>query len=134
MDLFLGNYVVEENEGLTVKSPLEADRDWKYYAVSSTFIFLSVVISRSYFLISRNTFFFVVYLMLTNFCVHSLWLFLFVYVIFRYKMRIVVMLYLCYLVVMCTKCWRIHVFYVRLVYLVLVFAFLLLYTLLMIFS
>ncbi|BFZ13223.1 hypothetical protein BsWGS_16262 [Bradybaena similaris] len=33
MDLFLGNYIVEENEGLTVKSPLEADRDWKYYAV-----------------------------------------------------------------------------------------------------
>ncbi|CAL1547866.1 unnamed protein product [Lymnaea stagnalis] len=33
MDLFLGNYLVEENEGLTLKSPLDSSRDWKYYAV-----------------------------------------------------------------------------------------------------
>ncbi|XP_055891837.1 phosphatidylinositol-3-phosphatase SAC1-like isoform X1 [Biomphalaria glabrata] len=38
MDLFLGNYIVEENEGLTVKSPLESARDWKYYAVPVIFL------------------------------------------------------------------------------------------------
>jgi len=38
MDLFLGNYIVEEGEGLTVKSPLDTDRDWKYYAVPIIFI------------------------------------------------------------------------------------------------
>ncbi|GFO16307.1 phosphatidylinositide phosphatase sac1 [Plakobranchus ocellatus] len=38
MDLFLGNYLVEENEGLTTKSPLESDRDWKYYAVPVIFV------------------------------------------------------------------------------------------------
>ncbi|GFR66936.1 phosphatidylinositide phosphatase SAC1 [Elysia marginata] len=38
MDLFLGNYIVEESEGLTSKSPLEVDRDWKYYAVPVIFI------------------------------------------------------------------------------------------------
>ncbi|XP_035829219.1 phosphatidylinositol-3-phosphatase SAC1 isoform X2 [Aplysia californica] len=38
MDLFLGNYSVDEGEGLTVKSPLDSDRDWKYYAVPIIFI------------------------------------------------------------------------------------------------
>ncbi|RUS70045.1 hypothetical protein EGW08_022194 [Elysia chlorotica] len=38
IDLFLGNYIVEENEGLTTKSPYEVDRDWKYYAVPVIFI------------------------------------------------------------------------------------------------
>lgn len=35
MDLFLGNYVVEENEGVVKPSPLQLERDWKFYAVSS---------------------------------------------------------------------------------------------------
>ena len=35
IDLFLGNYVVEETEDITRPSPLRADRDWKFYAVSS---------------------------------------------------------------------------------------------------
>jgi len=34
IDLFLGNYVVEENEGVTKPSPLRPERDWKVYAVS----------------------------------------------------------------------------------------------------
>jgi len=34
MDLFLGNYVVEENEGIAKPSPLQLERDWKFYAVS----------------------------------------------------------------------------------------------------
>ncbi|XP_059158724.1 phosphatidylinositol-3-phosphatase SAC1-like isoform X2 [Physella acuta] len=39
MDLFLGNYIVEEDEGLTANSsPLENNRDWKYYAVPVIFI------------------------------------------------------------------------------------------------
>ncbi|KAK7498060.1 hypothetical protein BaRGS_00010648 [Batillaria attramentaria] len=33
IDLFLGNHVVEETEGLTTSSPLSQQRDWKYYAV-----------------------------------------------------------------------------------------------------
>ena len=34
IDLFLGNYVVEESEGVTKPSPLRPERDWKVYAVS----------------------------------------------------------------------------------------------------
>lgn len=33
MDLFLGNYIVEENEGVVRPSPLQSERDWKFYAV-----------------------------------------------------------------------------------------------------
>ncbi|PVD21279.1 hypothetical protein C0Q70_19450 [Pomacea canaliculata] len=33
IDLFLGNHVVEETEGLTSRSPLAVQRDWKYYAI-----------------------------------------------------------------------------------------------------
>ncbi|KAK3785177.1 hypothetical protein RRG08_021975 [Elysia crispata] len=38
IDLFLGNYTVEESEGVTLKSPLDLERDWKYYAVPVIFI------------------------------------------------------------------------------------------------
>ena len=39
IDLFLGHYRVEENEGIAKPSPLQLDRDWKFYAVSGlTFI------------------------------------------------------------------------------------------------
>jgi len=34
IDLFLGNYQVEENEGISKPSPLQSERDWKFYAVS----------------------------------------------------------------------------------------------------
>ena len=34
-DLFLGNYQVDENEGLTLPSSLKQEHDWKFYAVSS---------------------------------------------------------------------------------------------------
>lgn len=34
IDLILGNYTVEENEGISRPSPLQAERDWKFYAVS----------------------------------------------------------------------------------------------------
>lgn len=37
IDLFLGNYQVEESEGLSKPSPLQSDRDWKFYAVSYGF-------------------------------------------------------------------------------------------------
>lgn len=33
-DLFLGNYQVEDTEGITKPSPLRQGRDWKFYAVS----------------------------------------------------------------------------------------------------
>ena len=33
MDLLLGNYIVDENEGITKTSPLRTERDWKFYAV-----------------------------------------------------------------------------------------------------
>jgi hypothetical protein len=39
MDLFLGNYVVEENEGVIRPSPLQSERDWKFYAVRFLYIF-----------------------------------------------------------------------------------------------
>lgn len=38
MDLFLGNYVVEENEGVIRPSPLQSERDWKFYAVPVIFV------------------------------------------------------------------------------------------------
>jgi len=38
MDLFLGNYSVDEGEGLTTRSPLDSERDWKYYAVPIIFV------------------------------------------------------------------------------------------------
>jgi hypothetical protein len=36
IDLFLGNHIVEETEGLTTSSPLSVQRDWKFYAVSGS--------------------------------------------------------------------------------------------------
>ncbi|KAK7114539.1 hypothetical protein V1264_000589 [Littorina saxatilis] len=33
IDLFLGNHIVEETEGLSVRSPLATQRDWKFYAI-----------------------------------------------------------------------------------------------------
>ncbi|KAK2166809.1 hypothetical protein LSH36_35g08022 [Paralvinella palmiformis] len=38
IDLFLGNYVVEENEGVTKPSPLRPERDWKVYALPAIFM------------------------------------------------------------------------------------------------
>ncbi|KAL4234585.1 Phosphatidylinositide phosphatase SAC1 [Mactra antiquata] len=38
IDLFLGNYQVEENEGITKPSPLQNDRDWKFYAIPVIFV------------------------------------------------------------------------------------------------
>jgi hypothetical protein len=35
IDLFLGNYQVEENEGISKPSPFQTERDWKFYAVRS---------------------------------------------------------------------------------------------------
>ena len=35
IDLFLGHYRVEENEGIAKPSPLQPDRDWKFYAVGN---------------------------------------------------------------------------------------------------
>ncbi|XP_014783783.1 phosphatidylinositol-3-phosphatase SAC1 [Octopus bimaculoides] len=37
IDLFLGNYLVEEQEGITRPSPLVNDRDWKFYALPAVF-------------------------------------------------------------------------------------------------
>ena len=34
IDLFLGNYVVDTNEGISKPSPLETHRDWRFMAVS----------------------------------------------------------------------------------------------------
>ncbi|XP_052818647.1 phosphatidylinositol-3-phosphatase SAC1-like [Mya arenaria] len=38
IDLFLGNYIVEENEGVSKPSPLGSDRDWKFYAIPVIFV------------------------------------------------------------------------------------------------
>ncbi|KAH3768791.1 hypothetical protein DPMN_170007 [Dreissena polymorpha] len=38
IDLFLGNYEVEENEGVARPSPLQTDRDWKFYAIPVIFL------------------------------------------------------------------------------------------------
>ncbi|XP_052060414.1 phosphatidylinositol-3-phosphatase SAC1-like isoform X1 [Mytilus californianus] len=38
MDLFLGNYIVEENEGVVRPSPLQSERDWKFYAIPVIFV------------------------------------------------------------------------------------------------
>ncbi|XP_067650738.1 phosphatidylinositol-3-phosphatase SAC1-like [Haliotis asinina] len=38
IDLFLGNYQVEETEGLTTASPLTVERDWKFYAIPVIFL------------------------------------------------------------------------------------------------
>lgn len=37
VDLLLGNYIVEEQEGITRPSPLTTDRDWKFYALPAVF-------------------------------------------------------------------------------------------------
>jgi hypothetical protein len=38
MDLFLGNYVVQNTEGRSTPSPLEKNRDWKFYALPTLLI------------------------------------------------------------------------------------------------
>ncbi|XP_053401252.1 phosphatidylinositol-3-phosphatase SAC1-like [Mercenaria mercenaria] len=38
IDLFLGNYQVEENEGITKPSPFQTERDWKFYAIPVIFV------------------------------------------------------------------------------------------------
>ena len=45
IDLFLGNYVVDANEGISKPSPLETHRDWRFMAVS----LLSVLCCNLYF-------------------------------------------------------------------------------------
>ena len=52
IDLFLGNHIVEETEGLTTRSPLAVQRDWKFYAVS---IFTDLPLWSSYNLHSSET-------------------------------------------------------------------------------
>ena len=42
MDLFLGNYLVEENEGIATPAPLQTERDWKFYAVRLLTLFVDV--------------------------------------------------------------------------------------------
>lgn len=38
IDLFLGNYQVEESEGISKASPLRQDKDWKFYALPAIFL------------------------------------------------------------------------------------------------
>lgn len=38
IDLILGNYIVEENEGVVSPSPLQTERDWKFYAIPVIFV------------------------------------------------------------------------------------------------
>ncbi|XP_064641068.1 phosphatidylinositol-3-phosphatase SAC1-like [Lineus longissimus] len=38
IDLFLGNYIVEESEGITKQSPFKVDKDWKFYALPTIFV------------------------------------------------------------------------------------------------
>ncbi|XP_060553328.1 phosphatidylinositol-3-phosphatase SAC1-A-like isoform X2 [Ruditapes philippinarum] len=38
IDLFLGNYQVEENEGISKPSPFQTERDWKFYAIPVIFV------------------------------------------------------------------------------------------------
>ncbi|XP_013393866.1 phosphatidylinositide phosphatase SAC1-B-like [Lingula anatina] len=38
MDLFLGNYIVEEDEGVAKLCPLRQERDWKYLALPAIFM------------------------------------------------------------------------------------------------
>ncbi|XP_033754247.1 phosphatidylinositide phosphatase SAC1-like [Pecten maximus] len=38
IDLILGNYVVEENEGVVHPTPLQKQRDWKFYAIPVIFV------------------------------------------------------------------------------------------------
>lgn len=35
LDLFLGRYMVEEGEGVTVPCPLDVEKGWKYITVSN---------------------------------------------------------------------------------------------------
>jgi len=42
MDLFVGNYVASEKEGVQIKSPLEKNRDWKYLTLP-TLLVISIV-------------------------------------------------------------------------------------------
>ena len=35
IDLFLGNYIVDSNEGITKASPLVVTRDWRFMTVSA---------------------------------------------------------------------------------------------------
>lgn len=54
IDLLLGNYQVERDEGVTKPSPLEQDRDWKYLAlpvillVALSMCFLTILIPSEY--------------------------------------------------------------------------------------
>lgn len=43
IDLFLGNYVVEESEDVTKPCPLRQEKDWKYYAVSGFLCIVAVL-------------------------------------------------------------------------------------------
>ena len=52
IDLFLGNYVVDTNEGISKPSPLETHRDWRFMAVS----LLSVLCCNLYFFFCNQNF------------------------------------------------------------------------------
>ena len=52
IDLFLGNYVVDTNEGISKPSPLETHRDWRFMAVS----LFSVLCCNVYFLCNHKCF------------------------------------------------------------------------------
>ena len=52
IDLFLGNYVVDANEGISKPSPLETHRDWRFMAVS----LFSVLFCNLYFFCNHKCF------------------------------------------------------------------------------
>ena len=52
IDLFLGNYVVDTNEGISKPSPLETHRDWRFMAVS----LLAVLCCNLYFFLQSEFF------------------------------------------------------------------------------
>ncbi|KAK3085970.1 hypothetical protein FSP39_011450 [Pinctada imbricata] len=54
IDLFLGNYVVEENEGITKPSPLRSERDWKFYAIPVIFVIAMAMCIISFLLPDEN--------------------------------------------------------------------------------
>ena len=51
IDVFLGNYVVEETEGLSMTSALSSQRGWKFFAVCSLSIKL---FSIDFFIVSQS--------------------------------------------------------------------------------
>ncbi|KAL8575893.1 hypothetical protein ACOMHN_027291 [Nucella lapillus] len=54
IDLFLGNHIVEETEGLTTKSPLSVQRDWKFYAIPVICLIAAAMLAISVLLPGEN--------------------------------------------------------------------------------